>query len=926
MLIIWSSFSSWVYLSAIDINSISISSLLQLSSADTWTSISSFILDEEIIDRFFAHLLTSFLHISCDFIAFFSSQSCTSSVSLFMITSHVFTSSSDNSSSLFSLLMSNSFIFKSNSLTFDHHSTSSSAQNASVISDHSTFFILSFFFIDEKHDLFAQSFFINSSQTLSVASMILNDQCLIITNEADKDKEKWLKRVNHCLHHAWASNYFCDRFIISNDKHDWLTSSDFENRLNSISLQYSLAKMTAFWHRQLLFFFRNSISASLHNSKSLQRDNQHDDFTFIQWKTLLIENDDFSSSLSFRNSKKRFLAFCESAESRITWTWDVDSFLAHVITLTVHKDDFQLMYRSFYLRRITQNQRVLFNDYAIHKLKQLQIEHDVMSERSNYNCHLILSHMSLNHDESIHLRSVIQIVWINEIVLLVLRVSCFLDILQHYSRSFVNVMMKITIKKKIHLQDSNAFIDLWYIVSNRFLHAFWTEILQRCNWRWEDQISVQIEFRNSFLIIIAHDLKLQIKHDIAFKTWIDFVQHLQQCFHWHLDNFSSQNCWLDFENENIFLTTHHDFIIILLWKIICLRDWSHQFCCLTHVSMLIITQIFLWALTCDISTASMKLRESNDLRHHKQMIFHKMYSLHKDLWVTSMKKLQLFKNIQLEALKYSQTLLNQWYAISKQFNSRKWEWLIKILQQIKNCINVALFTFMNISFNVQQEYCIQWDLFQTLNLDHIDLIDVESTFSIELIFNSFEDKAFDIKSSLLIQILRQSRLIVINSSAQTVKLSQQKKNNRKIHISSVANHEDSVATASSHKLYWVLFTKKVNLFIVKELNWWLFCVKILMSHSRQGSNELQSASEKLQLINEIMISALIQTLRLSLDVNDSFTQSTMWRKFWKLKERQRKNWSLSCNSQFNWSMMLNLNFQTFLDQYDLIWFLRDLIE
>jgi len=213
-----------------------------------------------------------------------------------------------------------------------------------------------------------------------------------------------------------------------------------------------------------------------------------------------------------------------------------------------------------------------------------------------------------------------------------------------------------------------------------------------------------------------------------------------------------------------------------------------------------------------------------------------------------------------------------------------------------------------------------------LNLDYIDFIDVESMLSVESILNSFKDEAFDIESSLLIWILRWSRLIAINSSAQTVKSSQWKKNNRKICISSVANHENSVTTALSHKSYWVLFTKKVNLFIVKELNQWLFCVKIFMSCLRQDSNELQSAFEKLQLINEIMISALIQTFRLSLDVNDSFTQSTMWWKFWKSKERWRKNWSLSCNSQFNQSMMLNLNFQTFLNQYDLIWFLHDLIE
>ena len=340
------------------------------------------------------------MHISCDFITFFLSQSCTSSILFFMITLHIFTSSSDDSSSLFSFLMSNNLIFKSNSFTFDHYLTLLSVQNASVINDHLMLFILSFFFIDEKHDFFAWSFFIDNFQTLSIVLMILNDQCFIIANKANKNRKKWLKRVNCCLHHTWALNCFCDQFIISNVKHDWLTFSNFENRLNFISSQYFLAKMIVFWHQQLLFFFRNSISTLLYNLKLLQCNNWHDNFTFIQWKTLLIKNDDFSLSLNFQSSKKCFFAFYKSAMSWITWIWDVDSFLAHVITLTVHKDDFQLMYWSFYLQCIIQNQRVLFNNYAIHKLKQLQIEHDIMSEKSNYNYHLILSHISLNHDES----------------------------------------------------------------------------------------------------------------------------------------------------------------------------------------------------------------------------------------------------------------------------------------------------------------------------------------------------------------------------------------------------------------------------------------------------------------------------------------------------------------------------------------------
>lgn len=465
--------------------------------------------------------------------------------------------------------------------------------------------------------------------------------------------------------------------------------------------------MTAFWHRQLPFSFRNPIPAPLHNSKPLQRDNRHDDFTSVQWKTLLAEGDDTSPSLSLRSSEERFLASCGPAEPRIMRTWDVDSFLARATTLAVHKGGFHLAYRPPFLRRITQNQRVLFNGYAIHKLKQLRLGHGVMSGGSNYNCHLILPHMSLGHDESTHLSSATQAVWIDEIVLPALRASCPPDVLQHHPRSFADATGKTTVKKEIHPQGSSAFIDLRYIVPERFLRAFWTEILQRCNRRREDQTSAQTEFRDPFLVITAHDLKLLTKRDTASEARTDFVQHLQQCFHWHSDNFPSQDCWLDFGLEDTPLTTRHDSAVTLLRKTACLRDWSHQFRCPTHVSALIITRIFPWALTRDASTASVELRGSNDLRNRGQMIFHKSYSLHKDLWATSMKGMQPFGNTQLEALEYSQELLDRWYAAAKQFNPRKREWLVKVLQRTKNRISAALSAFMNINFGVRQEYRIR---------------------------------------------------------------------------------------------------------------------------------------------------------------------------------------------------------------------------
>ncbi len=113
------------------------------------------------------------------------------------------------------------------------------------------------------------------------------------------------------MHEHWIAFIINSLFQMLNMIDWYFQISKIKNHLNFISLQYFLIKMTEFWHQQLLFFFRNLILASLYNLKLLQCNNQYDDFTFIQWKTLLIEDDDFLSSFNLQSSKKYFLAFCK---------------------------------------------------------------------------------------------------------------------------------------------------------------------------------------------------------------------------------------------------------------------------------------------------------------------------------------------------------------------------------------------------------------------------------------------------------------------------------------------------------------------------------------------------------------------------------------------------------------------------------------
>ena len=165
----------------------------------------------------------------------------------------------------------------------------------------------------------------------------------------------------------------------------------------------------------------------------------------------------------------------------------------------------------------------------------------------------------------------------------------------------------------------------------RFLHFFWIEIVKRCNHKRKVEIFKHVKFHDSLLIISAHDLKLQIKWKIAIETRVNFLQHLQLCFHWRINYFSRQNYWLDFDMKDISMTSSHDFAVILLRKINYLRAWVNQFRYLNHVRVLIRAKTFSWVMTWNVNNVSMKLKDDNVLRHLKQMTYHKTYNLHKNI-------------------------------------------------------------------------------------------------------------------------------------------------------------------------------------------------------------------------------------------------------------------------------------------------------
>ncbi len=87
-------------------------------------------------------------------------------------------------------------------------------------------------------------------------------------------------------------------------------------------------------------------------------------------------------------------------------------------------------------------------------------------------------------------------------------------------------------------------MNIQYTVPEAELTLFWQGVLWRC------QQPNNQDFREPFLIVSGHDLKLHSKRASAAEAQADFLQHLDQCFRVEDRHLPPEDCWLDFGIED----------------------------------------------------------------------------------------------------------------------------------------------------------------------------------------------------------------------------------------------------------------------------------------------------------------------------------------------------------------------------------------
>ena len=482
--------------------------------------------------------------------------------------------------------------------------------------------------------------------------------------------------------------------------------------------RYSLGQLAHYWDALYPNVHDNDgeLKPPLWNRSPLERDGRYGDYRDLPWEHLLAGDPAHPPSLDLAGSQ----ILTDDGELpqgvRIDRRWDVDSFLGMATSLAIHRDGVDLAYRPPYLRRISQNPQVTFRGCHLHHTKNLRFGRGMRSGGFNYECHVFFPNMPNRNKDSGHLNDDEQRVWIDELVIPSLRISCPSDVLQHHPRTFAEVDSKAKARGEVYLQGAKMAMDVRYCVPEENLDHLWAGIVERSNDPGHEA------YQGVFLLISGHELKLFAKRPTASRAREHFLEHLDQCF--NMTYLARNEAWLDLGAEDVPTDTDDRGGVTLLWKTGCLVHWTDLFRSPDHQRKLTQTVHYPWSLTRDAGSSTVKLSTTNRWNRAGGLAYHKAYNSHKELFATPHKGCEPFSLDTLQGLGYTQALLDRWYEASHRgglnAHSEKREQLLQGYLLGKRRLAVALRDTSKCSFGVRQEYRIRLDRFVDLDLPSDD--------------------------------------------------------------------------------------------------------------------------------------------------------------------------------------------------------------
>lgn len=502
--------------------------------------------------------------------------------------------------------------------------------------------------------------------------------------------------------------------------------------------------------------------------------------------------------------------------------WDIDSFLASMASLAQHRTGFRLNYSPSFHAQATQNCRVKFYGYALHKLKHVNLGQGLLSGGAGYTCHVYFPDMKV--DDQTYLTLSAQETWVNDILIPALRATCPIDTWNHHPCSFADVRGKASVKQEALAGGSQQPMQIDYKIAEQYLESLWQRVIELA-----DTHPTSKEFRHLFLITSGHNLKLFTKRDTVQEAAQDFLTHLSDIFRFDITDPSWQ-CWVDIAVED---TPQCDSTpVTLLRKTQCLETWAARFTAAGQKSAATKTSMYQWHTTRDAASCSVELTTTNPFRQNQTMAYNKAYNLHKELFATPLKGHSLFQHPQLEGLAYTQELMEQWYDFNGNRGRRSGPdlraQLISIYKKSAERLSNVIRDSYDIPFGVRQEYRVHIGVLRRL---------AEPAAPGNLRVQSPVDSLA-------------SRLTAVNLEGETP--------------APTARAESGVALPlRPHKPYWILPTERVNEFVAAQTNRWLLLLEALISTTNPTMNKARPLARDIQLLNGGLVAAVLRILRYS---------------------------------------------------------------
>ncbi|OCK73201.1 hypothetical protein K432DRAFT_11936 [Lepidopterella palustris CBS 459.81] len=241
--------------------------------------------------------------------------------------------------------------------------------------------------------------------------------------------------------------------------------------------------------------------------------------------------------LSLARSESEHLAATGPVD--IIREFDIDSIIFEASSLAVHRRGFRFSLRPLFIHAIKQDQKVTIQGHELHKTKHICIGQGRLSGGFGYSCHVFFPNMPMvrrnehsgtKTELTTFLNNDIYGIWIEQIVLPTLREVCGPGYLQHYPKTYDEILGKANVKQEIlDPENSSGVINHQIVLPEHFLEAFWAGVQRRSQSVQNTESSDNI-FKNLFLVVSAHDLKLDEKTTTPRRLKNGFLSHVQTIF------------------------------------------------------------------------------------------------------------------------------------------------------------------------------------------------------------------------------------------------------------------------------------------------------------------------------------------------------------------------------------------------------------